>query len=188
MTAGFVTRSAQPGDFCVLLRPLVFESKVIRQHQASLQAVFGGAITDDLHLTCQRFEVRSAEALSELTADLHALAKVSEAMALTATHIVPFYSRFRKGHILKIGVTITDELRMFTAGLNDILAQRGISSLYRAQSQTTLVTVLENIERFVDVSNFQELLPFHLFTARQLALSRINGPDDYELIDSVLIG
>ena len=188
MTAGFVTRSAQPGDFCVLLRPLVFESKAIRQHQAALQAVFGGTMTDDLHLTCQRFEVLSAEALSELTADLHVLAKASEAMPLTATHIVPFYSRFRKGHILKIGITITDELRKFTVGLNDVLAARGISSLYRAQAQPTLVTVLENIERFADGDTFQELLPFHLFTARQLALSRINGIDDFESIDSILIG
>lgn len=188
MTAGFVTRSAQPGDICVLLRPLVFESKVIRQHQAALQAVFGGTLTDDLHLTCQRFEVRSAEALAKLTTDLHALAKSSKAMPLTATHIVPFYSRFRKGHILKIGITITDELRKFTAGLNDVMVAAGISSLYRANSQPTLVTVLENIEQFADGEAFQELLPFHLFTARQLALSRINAVDDFELMDSILIG
>jgi hypothetical protein len=188
MTAGFVTRSAQPGDICILLRPLVFERKVIRQHQTALQAEFGGTITDDLHLTCQRFEVRSVEALGELGADLHVLAKSSEAMPLTAIHVVPFYSRFRKGHILKIGISITDELRKFTAVLHDALTARGISSLYRAQSQPTLVTVLENIEHFPDGTSFHKLLPFHLFTARQIALSRINGVDDFELIDSILIG
>src|SRR5713101_7094128 len=110
MTAEFVTRSAQPGDICVLLRPVVFENKVIRRHQAALQAIFGGQVTEDLHLTCQRFEVASPETLSALTADLQSVAKATPPIPLMATHVVPFYSRFRKGHLLKIGITVTAEL------------------------------------------------------------------------------
>ena len=187
MTAEIVTRSAQPGDICVLLRPVEFESEVIRRHQLMLQGIFGGELAVDLHLTCQRFEAQSPEVLERLVKDLAAMAPSVRPMPLTATHIIPFYSRFRNGHLLKIGIQVTDELRQFTSMLHKHMAVRGIGSLYRAHSQTTLVTALAHINHLAEAPSFGHLLPFHLFTAREIVVSRIKAVGDYELLATTLL-
>jgi 2'-5' RNA ligase len=181
-----VSRRAQAGDVCILLSAAP-DTNGFRAQQQRLQAAFGGTLTNELHLTCQRVDPRP-ERLSELQSMLARLAGDFRTMPITATSVVPFYSRFRKIHVLKVGIELTAELLRFSVRLESALSGLGLPSLYRRGSQSSLVTVLEGVrDAALPVAWSDVQLPTHLYDARRIVLSRIRGIEDYERLGEVAL-
>ena len=178
-------RPAEIGDICVLLEPGdSAEIHGLRQRQIALQKGFGGVPIDRIHLTCQRFAGQEEGHITELTAQLRRALQIYASFQLTALSLYTLYVPVRQSNILKWNIAITRDLTRFVALVEKTVRQSGIQPLYRSGFVSTLVAALKDIPQDLDPRflNSHYEFPFSLFTASQVSLSRIDGPDQFEIL------
>jgi hypothetical protein len=181
-------RPAEIGDICVLLEPTdKTEIEHIRKRQAALQTDFGGIPIDRIHLTCQRFANQDEIKIEEFTNQLRSALDAYKPFHLTALSLYTLYVPVRQSNILKWNIAVTKDLSRFVALVEKAVRQSGIQPLYRTGFVSTLVAALKDIPQDLDprcLSSYDEF-PFSLFTAGQASLSRIDGPDQFEILDVI---
>ncbi|MCI0399190.1 MAG: hypothetical protein L0322_30235, partial [Chloroflexi bacterium] len=89
----------------------------------------------------------------------------------------------RGGYILKWSVHITEPVRQFIQTVEEVLDSAGTTRFYGAHGDTRLITALQgitqvNTEPYLRRTRF----PQHLFVARQVVVSRIIGPEKYDIL------
>jgi hypothetical protein len=180
----FHVRSAQCGDICILLEPTDgAEIAQLRHRQHALQVLFGGTPVEPVHLTCQRFEVRDGAQLDQFIRDFAVCLTRVMPFSFTALALQTLYVPNLQSNVLKWQVQRTDTLRRFVNLVNRELAGADLFSLYAPGAVASLVTALKGVPAltpvdFAQVSGF----PHHLFTTNRVVLSRIRGPDKFEIL------
>ena len=92
-------------------------------------------------------------------------------------------SDFRGRHILKWLVDLSDPLSQCINFVGDTLDAVGARRFYGSLGGIWTVTAFEGIEEMNTMPFLaQATFPQHLFTARQIILSRILGADNYETL------
>lgn len=176
-------RGTRSGDLFVLLVPRKGEATPAVQMQRELQAFFGGRPVNPVHVTCERFDLSDQQHLEEITRRLRQQAKIQPSFPITALSVKTIKSDFRGRHILKWLVDLSDPLSQWIDLVGGTLDAVGARRFYSSLGDIWTVTALEGIEA-MDTIPFlaQATFPQHLFTARQILLSRILGPDNYETL------
>lgn len=185
----FTSRPAQPGDTCILAVPDDGnEIDQLRIKQRALQEIYGGQLTKPVHLTCQRFGYYPLQTIRQLRESLEHLAQQVSPFSITALDVKPIHSNFRDTCILKWEVEINPELTQFSNAITETLHFCNITPHFLPGSISSLITCLENIDPPKSgQSPPEDCLPDHLFTARQILISRIEAPFQYSILDSILI-
>jgi hypothetical protein len=176
------TRPAQVGDLCVLLEPTQNAVDQLRERQASLQRRFGGVPIDHVHLTCQRFACDDPGRVQAIIADLAAIVAATPRFALRAVALETLYVPVLETNLLKWRIAIEPPLRHFIMHLRARLEALGIEPHYVAGFVPNLVAALRDVPD-VDqaaLAAYHEL-PYPLFTAGQVVLSRICGPNQFAI-------
>ncbi|UCC88131.1 MAG: hypothetical protein JSV81_02195 [Anaerolineales bacterium] len=176
-------RPAQVGDICVLLEPSQpHEINRLRQRQAALQARFGGVPIKHVHLTCQRFACRDKGLLGAFVRNLARALEPLEPFPLTAIALKPRYVSFRQTNILKWEIQVTQELEGFVASVEQALMAAGIAPLYKSGFVSSQITALKDVPEPEPGDLAAQVFPQHLFAAGRVVLSRIDGPNAFELL------
>jgi hypothetical protein len=178
-------RPAEIGDICVLLEPSdSAEIQLLRQRQTALQKGFGGNPINRIHLTCQRFAGQEERQITNFTDHLRCALQTSTAFQLTALSLYTLYVPVRQSNILKWNIAVTRDLTRFVALVEKTVRQSGIQPLYRTGFVSTLVAALKDIAQDMvpRLLSLYDEFPFTLFTASQVSLSRIDGPDQFEIL------
>lgn len=176
-------RPAQIGDVCVLLEPTdAHEIDRLRQRQVALQARFGGQPIKHVHLSCQRFACQDEGLLGAFVQNLSRALADLEPFPLTAVALRPHYTSIRQTNILKWEIRVTQELEGFVASVEQALLAAGIAPLFRSGFVSSLVSALKDIPEPGQSDLTSEVLPQHLFAAGQVVLSRIHGPNAFEVL------
>ena len=113
---------------------------------------------------------------------------------ITAVSYVPLYSAFREVNLLKWRIRTDVELYRFTMLVDGVLEAAGIHSIYPQGWVSSLVTALEDIPELCydrqelnqNLQLVKEPFPRHLFTANEIALSRVKGPEKYEILERIV--
>jgi hypothetical protein len=176
-------RPAQVGDICVLLEPTEpHEINHLRQRQVALQARFGGQPIEHVHLTCQRFACRDKGLLGAFVQNLTRALADLEPFPLTAIALTPRYVSFRQTNILKWEIQVTQDLKGFVARVEQALMAAGIAPLYRSGFVSSQVTALKDVPEPGPGDLAAEVFPQHLFAADRVVLSRLDGPNAFEIL------
>jgi len=180
-------RPGQAGDICILLEPAdPTEIHALRQHQNALQQLFGGQISDPVHITCQRFQLTDPYKYSDLLDQLRYLAVDYQPFQISAQGLVPLFSSYRQMLLLKWEIPLEPWLVTVSTRLEQILVKLAINSLYPPGWVSTLVTALIDINP--DSTQPPELFPdfpHPLFTPTILTLSKLHGPSEFEIMDRI---
>ncbi len=155
----------------------------LQERQMALQDLFGGNPIKYVHLTCQRFAPEDGEQMQAFVQQLGAIAAGMEPFSLRAVSLETLYSRARETNILKWRVEVSEALREFGRAVRGALEACGIASLYMPGSIANLVTALKDVQEVneADLSKYGEL-PYRLFDVEKVVLSKILGPNDYEIL------
>jgi hypothetical protein len=176
-------RPAQVGDICVLLEPTdTHEINQLRQRQVALQARFGGVPIEHVHLTCQRFACQAKGLMEAFVQNLTRALEPLEPFPLTAIALKPRYVTFRQTNILKWEIQVTQDLKSFVARVEQALVAAGIAPLYRSGFVSSQVTALKEVPEPGPGDLAAEVFPQHLFTADRVVLSRLDGPNAFEIL------
>jgi len=176
-------RPAQVGDICVLLEPSQpHEINRLRQRQVALQARFGGVPIEHVHLTCQRFACQDKGLLGVFIRNLTRALADLEPFPLTAIALKPRFVSFRKTNILKWEIQVTQDLEDFVASVEQALVAAGIASLYRLGFVSSQITALKDVPEPEPGDLAAQVFPQHLFAAGRVVLSRIDGPNAFEIL------
>jgi hypothetical protein len=189
-------RPAKEDDICILIYTNDMEENAhLRGSQAVLQEILGGRIVTPVHLTSHRFEVQEDKTVKLLIQNLTDLLERFHPFLITAVSYVPLYSAFREVNLLKWRIRTSVELYEFTMQVDGVLEAAGIHSIYPPGWVSSLVTALEDIPELLydrhelnqSLQLAKEPLPRHLFTANEIALSRVKGPEEYEILERILL-
>ena len=194
-------RPAREDDICILLYSNdLDENALLRGRQAILQTILGGRVVTPVHLTTHRFEVQDdaimrrlfnnlADRLENVGNDHHGCSP----FPITALSYVPLYSAFRDVNLLKWRIRTNVELYQYTMLVDEVLEATGIQSVFPPGWVSSLVTALEDIPELCydrqelnrDLQLAKEPFPRHLFTANEIALSRVKGPEEFEILERI---
>jgi hypothetical protein len=180
-------RPAQLGDICVLLEPMYQEEiRLLHEMQASLQSRFRGRPVKNVHLTCQRFRPNLEDSIEGLAQELkHAVVTV-EPFPLTALSLRTLHVPVLQTNTLKWEIRLTRNLRHFVRLVEATLVATGIVPLYKSGFVSSLVAALKDVpEPNHDSLAGYSALPQHLFTVGKAVLSRIVGPNEFEILASI---
>jgi hypothetical protein len=180
-------RPAQLGDICVLLEPNREEEIAqLRERQTALQGLYGGSLIKHVHLTCQRFACADERLVREFVQRLRQIVAEVEPFTLTALSLETRYVLIRETNVLKWRVEETAELRRFAGLVEEALEATGIASLYALGFVACLVTALREVPELGagELVHYDEL-PYPLFDAGKVILSRILGPNAFEILATV---
>jgi hypothetical protein len=189
-------RPAKEDDICILLYTNNLEENAhLRGSQAVLQEILGGRIVTPVHLTSHRFEVQDEQNMARLIRNLSDLLERFRSFPITAVSYVPLYSAFREVNLLKWRIRTDVELYRFTMLVDGVLESAGIHSIYPQGWVSSLVTALEDIPELCydrqelnqNLQLVKESFPRHLFTANEIALSRVKGPEEYEILERIAL-
>lgn len=95
-------------------------------------------------------------------------------------------SPYRGSDVLKLHVAHSEQLGREIDAVRSAIRTAGLRSLY-GDDQSTSVTVLERVERHGFLDQARWALPFELFTADELIVSRIVDASTYDILDRVVI-
>lgn len=189
-------RPAKVDDICILVYSSNLEEIAhMRGSQAVLQSLVGGRIVSPVHLTSHRFEVHDAKLIEFLVQDLADKLGRVHPFPITALSYVPLYSAFREVNLLKWRIRTDVELYEFTMKVNGVLEAIGLQSIYPQGWVSSLVTALEDIPELIydrhelnqSLQVAKEPFPRHLFTANEVAVSRVKGPEEYEILEKIAL-
>jgi hypothetical protein len=179
-------RPAQAGDICILLEPTDrHEIDHLRRLQAALQRRYGGTPIERIHLACQRFACAGEAQLQGLIRSLaDTLAGVSSP-TFAALSLDTLYVSLMDTNTLRWRIQVTEGLRELSATFECVLHSKSIDSLYRPGFVSSLIAALKDMPE-VDRAHLGGVdLPCELFTARQAILSRILGPNEFEILTTL---
>ena len=179
-------RPAQAGDICILLVPTDRRQiEHLRHLQAALRRRYGGTPIERVHLTCQRFACADEGQLQGLVRSLaDTLAGISP-LTCAALSLDTLYVPIMDTNTLRWRIRVTERLCELTATFKRVLHEAGIDSLYAPDFISSLIAALRDVPD-VDRAHLDSAdLPCHLFTARQVVLSRILGPDEFEILTTL---
>jgi len=181
-------RTARPGDICVLLEPTEAEFAQLRQLQIALQSLFGGRPHQRVHLTCQRFVLQEVRLLPDIIQHMKANLATIQPFPITAISLSTSEHHFWQSRLLRWHIKITNDVRRFVRLVEDGLTAVEISPHFpQAEGwMPTRVTALEaipgeDLDSRLSVTEF----PQHLFTGRQVILSKIIGPRQFEILETI---
>jgi hypothetical protein len=189
-------RPAKEDDICILIYTNDMEENAhMRGSQAILQTILGGRVVFPVHLTSHRFEVQDDKSIKRLIQNLSDILERFHPFPITAVSFVPLYSAFREVNLLKWRIRTSVELYEFTMKVDGVLEAAGIRSIYPPGWVSSLVTALEDIpdlcfdrhELNQDLRLAKEPFPRHLFTANEIALSRVKGPEEFEILERITL-
>jgi hypothetical protein len=189
-------RPAKEDDICILIYTNDMEENAhLRGSQAILQKILGGRVVSPVHLTRHRFEVLDEAMVRLLIRNLSDLLERFNPFPLTAVSYVPLYSAYREVNLLKWRIRTSVELYEFTMKVDSVLETAGIQSIYPQGWVSSLVTALEDIPELCydrqelneNLQLIKEPFPRHLFTANEIALSRVKGPEEYEILERIVL-
>jgi hypothetical protein len=189
-------RPAKEDDICIIIYTHDLEENAsLRDSQAILQKILGGRVVTPVHLTSHRFEAQDEAKVKSLIQNLSDLLERFHPFPITAVSYVPLYSGFRELNLLKWRIRTSVELYEFTMGVDDVLYAARVHSIYPQGWVSSLVTALEDIpelcfDRYELNQNLQlakEPFPRHLFTANEVTLSRVKGPEEYEILKRITL-
>lgn len=146
----------------------------------------GGRCTAPLHITCQKITVDSA---SQLVAACRLFAGTLTAvpqLVVSGHHLEVWYSDYRNTNIAKCLVPVDPALSAAINTLNRELDRLRVTRHYHVQPvpDHVPVTVLEGLgedTRVLDSDN--RLVRCRLFTVRELVISRMAGPNEFEVLE-----
>jgi hypothetical protein len=158
----------------------------LRERQTALQGLYGGSLIKHVHLTCQRFACADEGLVREFVQRLRQIVAEVVPFALTALSLETRYVQVRKTNVLKWRVEETAELRRFAGLLEEALEETGIASLYTPGFVACLVTALREVPEpgAGELARYVEL-PYPLFDVGKVILSRILGPNAFEILATV---
>jgi hypothetical protein len=180
-------RPAELGDVCVLLEP-TYQDEItwLHEQQTSLQSRFRGRLVKNVHLTCQRFRPNHGNSIESLVEGLEHAVVTIEPFPLTALSLQTLYVPVLRTNTLKWEIRMTGDLRRFVTLVEQTLVSSDIVPLYNSGFVSSLVAALKDVpEPSSDSLSNYPALPHHLFTAGQMALSRIVGPTEFEILASI---
>ena len=189
-------RPAKEDDICILVYTNDSkENELLRSSQEILQTILGGRIVSPVHLTSHRFEIPNDEIFKLLVQNLTDLLESFHSFSITALSYVPLYSAFRDVNLLKWRIRTSVELYEFTMLVDGALEAAGIQPIFPPGWISSLVTALEDIpELCYDRQELNQNLqlvkapfPRHLFTAREIAISRVKGPEEFEILERIAL-
>jgi hypothetical protein len=194
-------RPARQDDICILLYSNVLEENaLLRGTQAILQTILGGRVVSPVHLTTHRFEIQDEHTMQHLVQNLADRLENGgkdhrgcHPFPITALSYVPLYSAFRDVNLLKWRIRTNVELYQYTMLVDSVLEATGIQSIFPPGWVSSLVTALEDIPELCydrqelnhDLQMAKEPFPRHLFTANEIALSRVKGPEEFEVLEKI---
>lgn len=183
-------RVAQTGDICMLLEPADDDIPAIRELQMSLQSRWGGQPQERVHLTCQRFRLSEKGLLPDVVSHLETRLTVCPPFPVVATSLVQVEHGFFRARVLRWRIQATDELRRFTQVVEEGLMEVGVSPHFPySATWSPVVTALEAMpEEDPGRLPGQVAFPQHLFTGRQVVLSKILGQRQFDILATVLLG
>jgi hypothetical protein len=151
--------------------------------QRELQLFFGGRSVSPVHVTLERFELHDQQNLEEITWRLEQQARIQPSFPITAFSVETIKGDFRGGYLLKWLVYLGDALSQWIDFVGGTLDAIGARRFYSSLGDMWTVTALEGIKE-MDTSPFlaQATFPQDLFTAEQILISRILGPDKHETL------
>ena len=189
-------RPAREDDICILLYSNdLEENALLRGSQAILQSILGGRVVTPVHLTSHRFEVQSDKNIQRLIQNLSDRLENMSPFPITALSYVPLYSAFRDVNLLKWRIRTNVELYQYTMAVDGVLDASGIQSIFPPGWVSSLVTALEDIPELCydrqelnrNLQLAKEPFPRLLFTANEIALSRVKGPEEFEILERILL-
>lgn len=175
-------RPGQAGDICVLLVPTdPAEISRLSQHQRALQAYFGGDLIEQVHWTCQRFECQNPKLTRILIQKSRQTLAALAPFPLVALSLQPLYVPILGTSVLKWRIEVTEKLLHFEQTIRQFLLAEEITPLFKFTS--SLVSALKEVPK-VTPKSIQDYGPvnYPLFTAGQIIWSRIQGPDQFEIL------
>lgn len=188
-------RPAREDDICILLYTNnLEENALLRGSQAILQTILGGRVVTPVHLTTHRFEVQDDRTIQRLLQNLaDRLENGCHPFPITALSYVPLYSAFRDVNLLKWRIRTNVELYKYTMLVDEVLEAIDIHSVFPPGWVSSLVTALEDIPELCydrqelnqNLQLAKEPFPRHLFTANEIALSRVKGPEEFEVLERI---
>jgi hypothetical protein len=196
-------RPARQDDICILLYSNDLEENAfLRGSQAILQGILGGRVVTPVHLTSHRFEGQDDKTVLRLVQNLadrleNAGGDIDhrgcKPFPITALSYVPLYSAFREVNLLKWRIRTSVELYQYTMLVDEVLSAIGIPSIFPEGWVSSLVTALEDIPELCSdrqelnqkLQSVQDPLPRQLFTANEIALSRVKGPEEFEILERI---
>lgn len=182
-------RGPQPGDLCVLLEPAVADLPALRQSQFYLQAIFGGRPTQEIHLTCQRFESPDPQTSSDVVQQIQTFCATLKPIPIFGVSLMQWKPRYSLVHMLRWQIRLTAELRDFCAQLTAVLKAAGAKPLYIPGRFPSLITALEEIPNApMDPNRLADSdFPHQLFLGQRVVLSKIVATDVYETLHTFSI-
>lgn len=182
---------ARPGDICILLEPSEAEMPHLRRLQLSLQEQFGGRPQERVHLTCQRMDAQNEDTIQRLKANLRQELANIERPRVIATSVILLSHEFWQMTMLRWQIEKTSALRQFLACLEAACTAVAITPHYHYAAGwiPSTLTALEEIDPSAverDIETFPS--PQYLFTGSHLALSRIIGTRQFEILDTLPLG
>ena len=155
----------------------------VREWLERLRAEFGGRIVEPLHLTLERTDGEDASGLAAAVRECAARARP---VAVRGEKLFITPSPYRGSDVLKLHVAHSEQLGREIDAVRSAIRTAGLRSLY-GDDQSTSVTVLERVERHGFLDQARWALPFELFTADELIVSRIVDASTYDILDRVVI-
>jgi hypothetical protein len=179
-------RTARPGDICILLEPAQDGTSFLHERQLALQALFGGRPHETVHLTCQRFDARG-QTESHIIQRLRTAFAAIRPFPIIAASLVQFYSPFWETHLLRWSIQNTTAFQRCRTVIQSTLTELGITAHYPPE-RVPLVTALEDIPAVSLDDHLRGMVfPHQLFIARQVVLSRIKGPREFDVLDRLTL-
>ena len=180
-------RPAEIGDVCVLLEPKDrHEIYLLHQRQNALQALFGGTLIENVHLTCQRLVCPEERLLPDLVGNLTRVLQDVCPIPLTALSLQMLHVPVMRTDILKWCIEVTADLRRFVRTVENAVAATGIDPLYPPRWVSSLVAALKDVPQIPPSSlSIRGTFPHHLFTIDKVELSRIDGPSQFTILATI---
>jgi hypothetical protein len=179
-------RTARPGDLCILLEPAnLDEVAALQQHQLILQRHYGGQIMEPVHITLQRFNLTHPQQYQALLDELESLRADWRPFKISAQGLFQLHSDYRQADVIKWKILPPEELALFSAQIEHILADIGGASLYPPGWVSTLVTALTGIAPASSPEEPDLHYPQPLFTPGILKVSRIHSPTEFEILEQI---
>lgn len=175
------TRVAKPGDLCVLLLPDDAERLILRRKQEELNAVYGGWLVPEPHITCQRFRLGSAPNYHAVSEAMRAALSALPPFTVYAASITEFLSPFWGTYVIRWRVQEDEGFQAFLKTIDQTLLASGCEIHYEHDFPPTCSAVEVSRPIRLDIPA-QFSFPQALFMGHRVMVTGILGMDEFETL------
>jgi hypothetical protein len=184
-----IARLPQIGDHFILLTPShPRETNAIQVRQRELQAIYGGELIDPVHLTFQRFLPRDDAHARQIVHSTRGMLSCFQPFPLWAGSTFSAYSKFRQGRILKWRLLPCDPATEIEAVLSAMLDEMNAPVVNPPADDRKDIRRRRAVTALEDISDLDSApagagteYPYPLFTAGTVTVSRVTGPNRFEI-------